>query len=116
MATERDCLFCQMASHELPAEMLHEDEQIFAVRDINPRAPLHVLIVPIQHISSARELTAEQGPLLARMVEVANRIAADEGLALRGYRLAFNVGEEGGQTIFHLHLHLLGGRHLGAEG
>lgn len=105
-----------MASGQFPTDKLYEDSLLFAVRDINPRAPVHVLVIPRQHIPSARDLTMEHGPLLAHMVGVANNLAAELGLSERGYRLAFNVGEEGGQTIFHLHMHLLGGRQLGAEG
>ncbi len=112
----QDCLFCRMISGEMPVEKLHDDELCFAIRDINPRAPVHLLIVPREHIPSAREVGVEHGPLLARMVSVANELAAAEGLADRGYRLAFNVGEEGGQTIYHIHLHVLGGRRLGPEG
>jgi histidine triad (HIT) family protein len=116
MTRDTGCLFCQMSSGVFQTEMAHQDESVFAVRDINPRAPEHLLIVPREHIPSARELTPAHGSLLAHMVEVANQLAAGLGLSQRGYRLAFNVGEEGGQTIFHLHMHLLGGRHLGPEG
>jgi len=105
-----------MATGAFPVDKLHEDSLLFAIRDINPRAPTHVLLISREHIPTARELTVEHGPLLAHMVGVANRLADDLELGERGYRLAFNVGAEGGQTIYHLHLHLLGGRQLGAEG
>jgi histidine triad (HIT) family protein len=114
--SEGDCLFCNMARHEMDVEMVHEDDHVFAVRDLHPRAPLHLLIIPKQHISSAREITDEHGGLLARMVGVAQQLAEENGVSERGYRLTFNVGEEGGQTIFHLHMHLLGGRQMGFEG
>ncbi len=111
-----DCLFCKMASGAMDVPKLHDDELVFAIRDINPRAPIHLLIVPKQHIPDARQVSDEHGALLARMVAVAAQLAESEGIRQRGYRLAFNVGEDGGMTIPHLHLHVLGGRHLGAEG
>ena len=114
--TAQDCLFCRMASGEMAVEKLHEDDRCFAIRDINPRAPVHLLIIPRDHIPSVREVEESHGALLGRMMTVANKLAEREGIAERGFRLAFNCGEEGGQTIYHLHLHLLGGRRLGAEG
>ena len=111
-----ECLFCRMASGQMAVEKLHDDELCFAIRDINPRAPVHLMVIPREHIAIAREVREEHGPLLARMLSVANRLADGEGIGERGYRLAFNCGPEGGQTIYHLHLHLLGGRRLGAEG
>jgi histidine triad (HIT) family protein len=89
---------------------------VFAIRDINPRAPVHVLIIPKQHIADARDVDAEHGAAVAHMIAVAKQVADSEGLLKRGYRLAFNVGEDAGMTIHHLHMHLVGGRHLGAEG
>lgn len=114
MAT--DCLFCRMASGEMAVEKLHQDELCFAIRDINPRAPVHFMVIPQEHIPTVREVRDEHGPVLARLVSVANRLADAEGLGRRGYRLAFNCGDDAGQTIYHLHLHVLGGRRLGAEG
>jgi len=111
-----DCLFCQMACGEVKAEKLHDDDAVFAVRDINPRAPVHLLIVPKQHIADARHVGAGEGPVLTRMFAVARDLAVQENLDKRGYRLAFNVGEDAGMTIPHLHMHLVGGRTLGAEG
>ena len=105
-----------MSSGAFPTDMLHQDGQLFAIRDINPRAPVHLLIVPRQHFATVRELTLEQAPLLSHMVSVANQLADQLEIGSRGYRLAFNVGEEGGQTIYHVHMHLLGGHQLGAEG
>jgi len=116
MTSQPDCLFCKMASGEMPIEKAYEDNDVFAVPDLNPRAPLHLLIVPKEHIPSARDITEEHGSLLARMLGVAHQLAEQNGVNERGYRLTFNVGEEGGQTIFHLHMHLLGGRPLGLEG
>jgi len=111
-----DCLFCGMAAGDPPADKLHDDDLCFAIRDINPRAPTHILVVSKEHIPTVKDLTEDHGPLLAGMVAVANKLAADEGIANRGYRLTFNCGDDGGQTIYHIHLHVLGGRQLGAEG
>ena len=105
-----------MISGDVPAEKLHDDDACFAIRDINPRAPTHILVIPKEHLPTVRDLTDDHGDTLARMFTVANQLAADEGLAERGYRLTFNCGDEGGQTIYHIHLHVLGGRRLGAEG
>ena len=111
-----DCLFCKMASGEITVEKLHSDELCFAIRDINPRAPVHCMVIPNEHIATMRDVQETHGALLARMFAVANKVAAAEGLAERGYRLAFNVGDDAGMTIYHIHLHVLGGRQLGAEG
>jgi histidine triad (HIT) family protein len=111
-----DCLFCRMAADEIPTEKLIEDDGLFAIRDINPRAPTHILIIPRKHIPTAADVSSEDGPLLAHMLQTAARLAAGEDLAERGYRLAFNVKGDSGMTIWHLHLHLVGGRRLGPEG
>lgn len=111
-----DCLFCKMASGEMEVPKLHDDDVCFAIRDINPRAPVHMMVIPKEHIATVRDLEEGHGPLLGRLFVVANRVADAEGLGARGYRLAFNVGDDGGQTIYHIHLHILGGRRLGAEG
>ena len=111
-----DCLFCRMASGAINVPKLHDDDLVFAIRDINPRAPVHVLIIPKEHIADARVVGEAHGAALARMVTVGRQLAEAEGLLKRGYRLAFNVGEDAGMTIHHLHLHLIGGRQLGAEG
>ena len=111
-----DCLFCRMAVGEIAAEKLYDDDLVFAVRDINPRAPAHVLVIPKEHIATARDLTVEQASLLGAIFGAANKVAGDLGIADAGYRLAINVGDDGGQTIYHLHLHLLGGHKLGPEG
>ncbi|MHB8576397.1 MAG: histidine triad nucleotide-binding protein [Dehalococcoidia bacterium] len=110
------CLFCRVLAGEIPAPRLYEDEALFAIRDINPRAPVHLLIIPKQHIATAADLSAEDGPLLARLFQTAARLAEQEGLGERGYRLTFNVKGDSGMTVWHLHLHLLGGRQLGPEG
>lgn len=104
-----DCLFCRIAAGEIPSDRVHEDDQVVAFRDIAPRAPTHVLVIPRRHIADAHALTDADGELLARLFGVVRRIADEEGLE-NGYRVVTNVGPESGQTVFHLHLHLLGGR------
>ncbi len=110
------CLFCSMASGAIDVPKLHDDDLVFAIRDINPRAPVHILIIPKRHIADGRDTGDADAPELGRMFAVAARLAEADGLSRRGYRLAFNVGEDAGMTIPHLHMHLIGGRHLGAEG
>ena len=111
-----DCLFCQMASGQIDVPRLHEDDAVFVIRDINPRAPTHLLVIPKRHIADAREVAESDGPTLARMVTAARACAEAEGLLDSGYRLTFNVGDDAGMTIHHLHMHVLGGRALGPEG
>src|SRR3990170_7203524 len=110
-----DCLFCNMAQGTTQVDMLYEDDLVFSIRDIHPRTPVHVMVIPKQHIPTATELTDEHGPVLGRLFAAAAKVAQQEGLHERGYRLAFNVGEHAGMTISHLHLHMLGGRPLGPE-
>ena len=104
-----DCLFCRIVAGEIPSTRLHEDDLVIAIRDINPQAPTHVLVLPQAHIASAADLTDADGPLLGRLFEVAATLARQEGLG-GGWRLVTNVGDDGGQTVDHLHVHLLGGR------
>ncbi len=114
--TAEMCLFCRMASGEIPVERFAANDLAFAIRDIHPRAPVHLLIIPNQHIADARLLTAADGAMLAALFALAAGAGRAAGVDERGYRLAFNVGEAAGMTIDHLHLHLLGGRPLGPEG
>ena len=104
------CLFCRIAAGEIPADRLHEDDLVVAFRDIAPRAPTHILLIPRRHITSAAEVTEADGPLLGRLFGVAADLARSENIADGGYRLVSNVGRWGGQTVDHLHLHLMGGR------
>ena len=113
---ESDCLFCKMVRGEIPIEPLIDDEHVLAIREINPRAPVHILVIPKEHVPSAQALTVAHGPLLGRLFERAAAAAGIAGVQESGYRLAFNVGEAAGMTVHHLHLHLLGGRRLGPEG
>ena len=115
MATDPDCLFCKMSRGAFPVDKLHEDGLVFAIADINPRAPTHLLVIAHEHIPTAYHLDNEHGPLLAHMVTTAARLAEQFEFAEKGYRLTFNVGDEGGQSVYHLHMHVLGGRRLGPE-
>ena len=110
MAMIKDCLFCAIAAGDIPSTQVHADDLVVAFRDIAPRAPTHILLIPREHIPSAADLTEAHGPLLGRLFEVAADIARREGIAEDGYRLTSNVGRWGGQTVDHLHLHLMGGR------
>ena len=111
MATP-DCLFCRIVAGEIPAQVVHEDDDLVAFRDINAQAPVHVLVIPREHIASLDTAGAEHAGLLGRLMLAARRIARDEGVAEGGYRTVLNVGVEGGQKVPHVHLHLLGGRPL----
>ena len=104
------CLFCRIVAGELPSTIVHADDDLIAIRDIAPRAPTHILILPREHVASAAELTADDGPLLGRIFATAVNLARSEGIAERGYRVVTNVGQWGGQTVDHLHFHLMGGR------
>lgn len=106
-----DCLFCKIAGGSIPTNMLYEDEDLVAFRDIDPQAPLHILLVPKQHIPSAQQLTEVDAPLLGKVFEVAAMLYEREGLT-EGYRLVTNVGKHGGQSVPHLHFHLLAGRQM----
>jgi len=106
------CLFCRIANHELPAKMVHEDDRVIAFHDINPQAPVHVLVVPRKHIPTLNDVSTDDAALVAHILEVASRIAEQMGVAQKGYRTVFNVNAEAGQSVFHLHLHLIGGRRL----
>ena len=104
-----DCLFCRIVAGEVPSDRVHEDDDVIAFRDISPRAPTHVLVIPRRHIPDAHALTESDGDLLTKMFAAIRRVADAEGLQ-NGYRVVTNVGPESGQTVFHLHRHLLGGR------
>ena len=106
------CLFCEIAKGNIPSAKVYEDELVYAFRDIAPQAPVHVLIIPKKHIESAQALTAEDDALLCHMFACARRIAESEGVAKTGYRLITNVGDDAGQSVHHLHLHLIGGKTL----
>ena len=107
-----DCIFCQIIAGKVPSEIIYQDGEVVAFRDINPQAPIHLLIIPKRHIPSLAHLSEAELPLIGRMVNAANQLAKREGVAEGGYRLVINCGEQGGQLVPHLHLHLLGGRRL----
>ncbi len=107
-----DCLFCKIGKKEIPATMIYEDDQLFVINDINPQAPLHALVIPKRHIATLNELTAADEALVGAMMRRAASVAAARGYADRGFRSVFNTNAESGQTVFHIHLHVLGGRQL----
>ena len=107
-----DCLFCKFADGRIKPATVYEDEKVLAFRDINPQAPTHVLIIPKKHVASVDELEGEDAALVGRLFLVAKRIAREGGIAESGYRIAVNNGAGAGQSVFHLHLHLLGGRRM----
>jgi histidine triad (HIT) family protein len=104
------CIFCRIVERSLPARIVFEDEEIVAFEDAHPQAPVHTLIVPRKHLASLKDTTAQDAPLLGRMLSVATQLARERGLEARGYRTVINTGAGAGQSVFHLHLHLLGGR------
>ncbi|MBP7776655.1 MAG: histidine triad nucleotide-binding protein [Acidobacteria bacterium] len=106
------CLFCRIVSGEIPAKKVFEDDEVVAFEDINPQAPMHVLVVPKTHVATLNDLVESQDQLIGVMVRRAAAIAADRGYAAGGFRAVFNCNADAGQTVFHLHLHVLGGRAL----
>ena len=110
--SENDCLFCKIASREIPADVVFESEHAVAFRDINPHAPTHVLVIPREHIATINDLQPGQAEIVGNLFLAAQQIAANEGIAADGYRVAMNCNSAAGQTVFHIHLHLLGGRQL----
>jgi histidine triad (HIT) family protein len=107
-----DCLFCKFVSGEIEPQTVFEDNDVLAFRDINPQAPCHILIVPKKHISTLNDLTPEDGELMGKLYLAAAKVAKQEGLDEAGYRTVINCNEQAGQTVFHIHLHLLGGRRM----
>ncbi|QBD79030.1 histidine triad nucleotide-binding protein [Ktedonosporobacter rubrisoli] len=108
-----DCLFCKIAAGQIPSTIVYQDEDVVAFKDINPQAPHHVLLIPRRHIASMAALTSEDGAILASLFTVAQKLAHDFKIDETGYRFVTNVGPDAGQSVFHLHFHLLGGRALG---
>jgi histidine triad (HIT) family protein len=112
--TEKDqaseCLFCKIAAREIPADVVHETDDVVAFRDINPKAPTHILVIPKRHVGSAAMITDDHGKLLAEIFQVATHLARAEGVGGSGWRFVTNVGPDAGQSVAHLHFHLLGGR------
>jgi len=107
-----DCIFCRIVAGEIPGNIIYQDKELIAFRDINPQAPTHILIIPKSHIASITELTGEQQALMGRLVLLAKELADKEGISASGYRLSVSAGADGGQLVPHIHFHLLGGRKL----
>lgn len=105
-----DCIFCKIVKREIPSDIIYEDEEVVAFRDINPKAPVHILIIPKEHIPTLFDIREEDSSLIGHLHIVASRIAKDEGLEESGFRVVFNCKRDAGQEVFHIHLHLLGGR------
>ena len=108
-----DCIFCKIASGEIESDFIYEDDQVVAFRDLNPQAPTHVLVIPREHIATTNDLNADNAAIVGRMTLAAKQIAEQEGIAERGYRTVLNCNAEAGQSVFHIHLHVLGGRPMG---
>jgi histidine triad (HIT) family protein len=108
-----DCLFCRIRDGKLPSKTVYEDEQVLAFEDVNPQAPTHVLVIPRKHIPTLNDVQPEDEPLLGHMLRVGARIAQERGIAAPGFRSVMNCNRMAGQTVFHIHLHVLGGRALG---
>jgi histidine triad (HIT) family protein len=107
-----ECLFCSIVAGEIPADILHSDDEFLAFRDINPQAPVHVLVIPREHYATAADLSAASPGLAGKMIQTVTDLAAEFGIATDGYRIVVNTGDAGGQTVHHVHTHLLGGRNL----
>ncbi len=107
-----DCIFCKIIAGQIPSDVVYTDDKVIAFRDINPMAPVHILIIPREHIPSLNDVTEQQITLVGHMVQVARQLAKQQGVATKGYRIVINTGPQGGQVVQHLHMHLLGGREL----
>lgn len=105
-----DCLFCKIAEKKIPAKIVYEDPHVLAFEDLNPQAPVHILVIPKKHISTSLDLSDEDNELIGEMFQAANKLAKEKGIADRGFRLVMNCNRDAGQTVFHIHLHLFGGR------
>lgn len=108
-----DCIFCKIASGDIPGDIVYQDDDVLAFRDLNPQAPTHVLVIPRKHIATTNDIQPEDAELIGKMYLAAKQIARDEGIAESGYRCVLNCNREAGQTVFHIHLHILGGRAMG---
>ena len=107
-----DCLFCKMVSGEISPDIVYENDAVLAFRDLNPRAPTHILVIPKKHIPTLADISAEDTALMGEIIQAAKKVAELEGLADSGYRTVFNCNRDAGQAVYHIHLHLLGGRKL----
>lgn len=107
-----DCIFCKIAEKKIPAKIVYEDTEAIAFEDINPQAPVHTLVIPKKHIPTLLDLREEDNNLIGHLIKVANKVATDKGIAERGFRIVTNCNPESGQTVYHIHLHILGGRRM----
>jgi len=113
MSHEANCLFCKIVRKEIPAKLLHEDDRCVAFSDINPQAPVHFLVIPKKHIPTLTDVAPDDGELVGHMLQTVKDLAKKQGVAEKGFRVVNNIRENGGQTVYHLHLHVLGGRAMG---
>lgn len=107
-----DCIFCRIISKEVPSRIVFEDEKIMAIEDVNPQAPVHLLVIPKKHILTLQDIKEEEKDLMGMLFFAINRLARERGISEKGYRVVINCGPAGGQTVYHLHLHLVGGRYM----
>ena len=110
-----DCIFCKIIAGDIPSDILYRDDEVIAFRDVNPVAPTHILVIPVQHLQTTKDIPDENTSLAGNMIRTANRLAIEEGISENGYRLVINCGEQGGQVVDHLHMHLIGGRQLSSS-
>lgn len=110
-----DCIFCKIVAKEIPSQVVYEDEEIMAFNDIHPIAPVHILIIPKKHLESVKDITEDDKELLGKMFVAIQRLAAEKGIADKGFRVVTNSGPDGGQVVGHLHFHLIGGKTLGSK-
>lgn len=110
-----DCIFCKIIVGDIPSDILYRDDEVIAFRDVNPVAPTHILIVPVDHLVTTQDIPEDNTSLTCKMIQMANRLAKQEGISENGYRLVINCGEQGGQIVQHLHMHLIGGRQLSSS-
>ena len=110
--SQDNCIFCKIVAKEIPAQVVYEDEHVLAFEDLNPQAPCHVLVIPKKHITTANDMVAEDRETLGQMLLAGQKVAALKGIDQKGYRFVMNTGQDGGQSVYHIHLHVLGGRPL----
>ena len=110
-----DCIFCKIIAGEIPSDILYRDDEVVAFRDVNPVAPTHILIIPVEHLVTTQDISDDNASLTGKMIQTANLLVSREGISENGYRLVINCGEQGGQVVQHLHMHLIGGRQLSSS-
>ena len=110
-----NCIFCQIAQHKIPSEPVYEDESAIVIRDLHPLAPIHLLVIPKQHYASLNEIPESEPETLGKLLFLARKVAFDQGIGESGYRTVINTGADGGQSVFHLHIHILGGGRVGVD-